>query len=97
MSELSITGEDAPRPSSYRGSWPYRATAVTTSVQFTYATGRGVRLQLRWYSEEFVFVFRRALVALTVTRTGAPLSANARAFLEGVLVGRAEANWGWPR
>jgi hypothetical protein len=93
---LLVGPEQVRAPDTYTGTWPYRAAAGRVSFQVSFTTRRGRRLRLRYYAEGFLFAYRRALVQLSITSTGAPLPQANRRYLESVLVGRAEARWGSP-
>ena len=81
-------------PQSYRRDWPYRPVGERLSLQAILTTHRQRRLRRFYVADLVVFAYRRALVELSVTTSGAPFpEANLR-YLESVLVGRAEARWG---
>jgi hypothetical protein len=75
-----------PRPSTYRGAWPYRAAALRIAFVLT---GRSLARTIR--EEAFGFVFHRTVVVMTATTSADDLSGETLSYLEGVLVGRAEA------
>jgi hypothetical protein len=94
LTQLQITPLPSAAPDSYRGSWPWRAVAVRVSVE-ALVTGRRGRVGRLSYSQAiFAFAYRRAVVELSITSTGAPVPEASRQYVESALVGLAQARWG---
>ncbi len=93
---VKLTPLAAPAPSSYTAPAPYRAFRVRISTTILFHTRAGRTLHLPYFEETFWFLYKRAVIALAVESTSEPLPEETRRYLEGVLVGRAEARWGAP-
>jgi hypothetical protein len=79
-------------PTSYRGLGPYRATALRLTIQGSYTTHRGRRVQFPLYTEGFVFAYGRAVIELAAESIFRPFPQTNQQYLMKMLVGRAEAN-----
>ncbi len=87
-----LTRLPTPAPPSYRGSAPYRATAVRLTLQDSYPTPGGGHAQLPLYIQGFAFAWGRAVVELTSITLEHPFPAANERFLESQLLGSAEAS-----
>jgi hypothetical protein len=92
LGQIATTPLSASAPTSYRGLGPYRGTALRLTIQTSYTTRRGRRLQLPFYFEDFVFAYGRALISLTTGSSLSPFPQANQQYLMKMLVGRAEAN-----
>jgi hypothetical protein len=79
-------------PTSYRGLGPYRGIALRVTIQTSYTTPRGRRVQLPVYIEDFVFAYGRDVIGLTTESIPRPFPQANQQYLMKMLVGRAEAN-----
>jgi hypothetical protein len=79
-----------PVPRSYRGPGAYRATALRLTLHASPA--RSGRTGATLYAQDFAFADGRAVVQLVSFTSSHPISPADERFLEGVLVGRAEAD-----
>jgi hypothetical protein len=81
-----------PTPHSYRGDGPYSASAFRMSARLVGSDRRGKRYALPVYVSSFMFAHGRAIVELASITAGRPLQAASQHFLEGELVGCAQAD-----
>ncbi len=91
VGRFGLTRLPTPMPPSYRGTAPYRALALRIAFDIDYTTRRGRRTRLPAYAQAFVFVDGPAVVELTSVTLDRPFAQTDERFLEGLLVGRAEA------
>jgi len=92
LGQVAVAPLPASVPTSYRGSGPYRGTALRLTIQSSYTTRRGRRVKFPFYFEDFVFAYGRDVIGLTTASSlNHFLQANEQ-YLMKVLVGRAEAN-----
>jgi hypothetical protein len=89
---VTVTAQATPTPTSYRGSGPYRATALQLALQIAYRTRRGHHARVAFYFQDFAFADGPSVVELSTVTLGHPYPQASQRFLEGLLVGRAEAN-----
>jgi hypothetical protein len=92
LGQVTVAPLPAPAPTSYRGLGPYRGTALRLTIQSSYTTRRGRRVQLPFYFEDFVFAYGRGVISLTTGSSLRPFPQANTQFLMSILVGRAEAN-----
>ncbi len=92
LGRVAITPLPAPAPTSYRGLGPYRGTALRLTIQTSYTTRRGRRVQLPFYIEDFAFAYGGDLISLTAESVPRPFPQANVQYLMKMLVGRAEAN-----
>jgi len=90
----TLTPLPTPTPTSYRGTGPYRATALRVQLPIREVTRRGRLARAQLYTQSFVFAAGPALVGLTAFTFEDPYPQEDQRFLERLLVGRAEANEG---
>jgi hypothetical protein len=64
LGRISVMPLPSPVPASYRGPGPYRGTALRLTLQSSYTTRRGRRLQLPIYVEGFTFAYGRAVIEI---------------------------------
>jgi hypothetical protein len=91
LGQVAAVALPASAPTSYRGLGPYRGTALRLTIQSSYITHRGRRVQLPLYTEGFVFAYGRAVIELTVESLFHPFPQANQQYLMKMLVGRAEA------
>ena len=91
---VTVAAQATPTPTSYRGSAPYRATALRLALSIAYLTRRGHPARVTLYTQLFAFADGPAVVGFSTLTLGRPYSQASQSFLEGLLVGRAEANEG---
>jgi hypothetical protein len=91
LDRISATSLPSPAPTSYRGPGPYRATALRLTLQSSYTTRRGRRVQLPFYIEDFTFAYGRIVIGLTAESLVRPFPQANERYLMSQLVGRAEA------
>jgi hypothetical protein len=87
-----VTPLPAPAPARYRGPGPYRGTMLRATLQATYTTRRGRRVQMPLYIDAFVFAYGRVAVGFVAESLYRPFPQVNERFLTSTLVGRAEAN-----
>jgi hypothetical protein len=92
LGRLTVTRLPTPMPPSYVSALPYRAVALRVSTQALYVARGGRRYRFPLYIQGFLFVHGREIVELTAITAGAAFSSASERFLEGQLVGSAEAN-----
>jgi hypothetical protein len=92
LDRILVTPQPVPTPSSYRGLGPYRATALSLTIEATDVTRRGRHVQLPIYIEGFAFTHGRAVISLTTESLFRPFPQANEQYLMKMLVGRAEAN-----
>jgi hypothetical protein len=92
LGQIAATPLPAPAPTSYRGLGPYRGTALRLTIQSSYTTHRGRRVQLPFYFEDFVSAYGRDVIGLTTESSLSPFPQANQQYLMKMLVGRAEAN-----
>jgi hypothetical protein len=94
VERVTLTPLSTPTPISYRGSGPYRATALRLRLQLSYLTRRGRLVRAPLYLQSFLFADGAAVVGLGTFTFRYPYPQENQRFLERLLVGRAEANEG---
>jgi hypothetical protein len=92
LGRIATTPLPATAPTSYRGPGPYRATALRLTIQDSYTTHRGRRVQFPLYTEVFAFAYGRAVIDLAAESLFRPFPQANQQYLIKMLVGRAEAN-----
>jgi hypothetical protein len=96
LADLTLSQLALAAPDSYRGAWPYQPVGERASFKALITTRSRRRLRLSYFGEGFLFNYKRAIVALSLTATRAPIPQATLRYLESALVGRAEARWGRP-
>ncbi|HEX3512116.1 MAG TPA: hypothetical protein VHT27_13565 [Solirubrobacteraceae bacterium] len=94
--EPRVSLPPTPAPESLTRGTPYRAVALRVSMQIVYRTQRGRTLRLPFFEQATAIAYRRLVVTFLTESTREPLSEDTREYIESVLLGRAEANWGLP-
>jgi hypothetical protein len=92
LGQIAAAPLPASAPTSYRGLGPYRGTALRLTIQSSYTTRRGRRVQLPFYFEDFVFAYGRSVIGLSAESSLRPFTQANEQYLMKMLVGRAEAN-----
>jgi hypothetical protein len=92
LGQLAAAPLLASAPTSYRGLGPYRGTALRLTLQSSYTTRRGRRVQFPFYIEDFAFAYGRDVISLTAESFLRPFAQANEQYLMKMLVGRAEAN-----
>jgi len=92
LGQVTAAPLPASAPTSYRGVGPYRGTALRLTIQTSYTTRRGRRVQLPFYFEDFVFAYGRAVIGLSAESFLRPFTQANEQYVMSKLVGRAEAN-----
>jgi hypothetical protein len=92
LGQIAAAPLPASAPTSYRGLGPYHGTALRLTIQSSYTTRRGRRVQLPFYIEDFAFAYGRDLIGLTAESAPRPFPQANEQYLMSKLAGRAEAN-----
>ena len=92
VARIVATPLPAPAPARYRGLGPYRGTALRLTIQTTYTTRQGRRVQLPLYIDGFAFAYGRAVISFTAESAFRPYGQASELYVMSKLVGRAEAN-----
>jgi hypothetical protein len=92
IARISVAPLANPAPVSYRGLRPYLGAAIRVTIEASYTTRRGKRVQLPFYIDDFSFACGRAVVALAAESLSYPFSRAGERYLIAKLVGRAQVS-----
>jgi hypothetical protein len=89
--QITVRALPSAPPSTYRGSGPFRSSALGLAIQLNFTTRRGEHAHLPLYIEGATFASGRAVIELSTISIARPFPDASERYLMSALVGRAQA------